>query len=164
MRSAILLLAVLAMGCNARAPEPPASAAAPAVADTNVVRRTGTVRVVGSAPVDVRVMLQDEERGVTLGGPLAEEIGRLSGAEVEVQGRLSNGVLEATGYQIRSVNGSPALMGTVERAAAGGLQLRTESGEVIRLSGAEPHLRAGQKVWVQGARTMQVQSYGVIRP
>ncbi|MGI9180876.1 MAG: hypothetical protein ACR2H9_10295 [Longimicrobiaceae bacterium] len=165
MRAALLVLAVLLVSCNSPAPDPPAAAASPASADTSVVRRTGTVRVVGSAPVNVEVTLQDESnRRVAVGGPLAEEIGRLSGAVVEVQGRLLDGRMQATGYQIRSVNGAPALTGTVERAEGGGLQLRTEAGEVIHLSGAQPHLRAGQKVWVQGTRTMQVQSYGVIRP
>lgn len=165
MRSALLLLTLAAMACASPAPEPPQAAAEPAAADTSLVRRVGTVRVVGSAPLNIQVMLQDQGgRGVAIHGPLAREIERLSGVEVEVQGRMHQGALEASGYQVRAVDGAPAVMGTVERATDGGLQLRTEQGQILKLSGADAHLRAGQKVWVQGTQTLQVQSYGVIRP
>ncbi len=164
MRFVLPLAAVLA-ACNSPQSEPPRSAAAPVATDTGVVQRVGVVRVVGSAPVDIRVTVQEQDgQRVAIHGPLAAEIGRLSGAEVEVEGRPHNGGLEATRYRVRAVHGAPVVTGTVERAPGGGLQLRTEQGEVVRLSGADEHLRVGQKVWVQGPSTIQVQTYGVIRP
>ena len=50
-------------------------------------RLVGTVRVVGSAPVNVKVVLRPSGGGdVELAGPLAEELRRLPGAEVAVSG------------------------------------------------------------------------------
>jgi hypothetical protein len=54
--------------------------------------------------------------------------------------------------------------GVVEQGPDGQLQLRTDDGRVVRLTGGAAHLRVGQKVWVQGPQTVQVQTFGVIRP
>jgi hypothetical protein len=75
------------------------------------------VRVVGSLPVDVRVVVAPATgRTVEVRGPLREEIRRLSGAEVAVYGPRENDIIEATDYQVRSVDGAPVIVGTVEAA------------------------------------------------
>jgi hypothetical protein len=160
MRIHPALVALLALGAcaSARGQGPGA--------DTMVVEQThvGTVRVVGAAPVDVQVVLETARSlNVRLQGPLRAEIGRLAGAELEVDGHASDGAFHATGYRVRSIDGRPVVLGMVEAAPGGGLQLRTEDGVLIGLSGAGG-LRIGQKIWVQGQATLQVQSYGVIRP
>jgi hypothetical protein len=129
----------------------------------------GRVGRAGSAPVDVRVRLQPAEGpSVWIDGPLRAEIGRLTGAQVEVRGRLAAGTLTADGYRIVSVDGRPVLMGTVEAAEGGGLRLRTEDGRTVRLGSPPAEIRAGHKVWVQGpgdpAVQVQVQTFGVIAP
>jgi hypothetical protein len=176
MRRELLLLSLLMAGCTPQngeranaAPTPqPAAEQARAAADTTAVR--GTVAVVGSAPVNVAVVVREANGGSTLvEGPLAPEIGRLSGAEVEVTGTrrpdpLHGQSVHATDYVVHAVDGRPVVSGVVERRPDGRLQLRADDGRTITLSGGEDHLRPGQKVWVQGPVTVQVQSYGVIRP
>lgn len=130
---------------------------------------TGRVGLAGSAPVDVRVRLQPAQGpSVWVDGPLRAEIGRLTGAQVEVRGRLDAGTFTAHAYRIVSVDGRPVVMGTVEAAAAGGLRLRTGDGRTVRLGSPPAEIRAGQKVWVQGpgdpAVQVQVQTFGVIAP
>ena len=153
---AVLLLAALA-GC------------APAAARGGEDVLTGRVRLAGSAPMDVRVALEPADGpGVWVEGPLRGEIGRLSGAEVEVRGRLDAGTLTAAAYRVVRVDGRPVLVGTVEAAPGGGLRLRTEEGRTVRLGSPPAELRPGQKVWVQGpgdpAVQVQVQTFGVIVP
>lgn len=145
------------------------AACAPAAARGGDDTVTGRVRLAGSAPMDVRVMVQPAEGpGVRIDGPLRGEIGRLSGAEVEVRGRLEAGTLAAAGYRIVAVDGRPVLAGTLEAAPDGGLRLRTEEGRTVRLGSPPAELRPGQKVWVQGpgdpADQVQVQTFGVIAP
>jgi hypothetical protein len=132
----------------------------------------GVVRVVGSAPVNVHVMVQPEGgRPVRVAGPLRAEIQRLAGARVAVRGRLepspdpmAETQVEATDYEILSVDGEPVIFGTVESRADGWTILRTRGGELVYLAGAAEALRPGQKVWVQGPSARIVQSYGVVTP
>ena len=154
-----LALAVLA-GCP-----PPA----PRVQEPE--RLAGTVAVVGSAPMNVRLSLRTRDgRGVFLEGPAAAELRALGGVEVEVEGRMAaggGGAFQARGYRILAVDGRPALVGVVEAAPGGGLQLRQQDGSAVRLGGGADRLRAGQKVWVQGVQgreQLQVQTFGVIVP
>jgi hypothetical protein len=164
---AILLLSLAMAGCTPQNGEPNSAPSPQAGADTAMIR--GTVAVVGSAPLNVAVLVRGANgESSRVEGPLAEEIQRLSGAEVEVWGvrqadPMYGSSLRATSYAVRTVGGSPVLTGTVERAGDGQLQLRLEDGRVMRLAGAT-QLRPGQKVWVQGPATVQVQSFGVIRP
>lgn len=131
-------------------------------------RLAGRVAVVGSAPVSVRVTLQTADgRTVYLDGAAAAELRALAGTEVEVEGRMEGGAFQASGYRLVSVDGRPAVVGTVEAAPEGGLRLRLEDGSAVRLGGGSERLRAGQKVWVQGpaqAQVQQVQTFGVIVP
>lgn len=155
-----LALAVLA-GC------PP-----PAPRAQEPERLAGRVAVVGSAPMNVRLSLRTADgRGVFVEGPAAAELRALGGVEVEVEGRMEGGVFQARGYRVVSVDGRPVLVGVVEAAPGGGLQLRLADGAAVRLAGGADRLRAGQKVWVQGpeqaqgsVRQVQVQTFGVIVP
>ncbi len=127
----------------------------------------GVPRVVGSAPMNVRLVLQEDGgRSTEISGPLEGELRRLDGARVQVSGRTVGHTFQASGYQIVSVDGRPVEMGTVERAPDGSVQLRRADGRIVRLTGAASQLRVGQKVWVQGPTTaaVQVQTYGVITP
>jgi hypothetical protein len=156
MRAGALVLAAcgLASACVPPSPGP-----------GGVVTLRGRPAVVGSAPMNVQVSLRAEDgRSITLTGTLAPELGRLSGAEVEVEGRLSDTVMEATGYRIVSVDGRPVVLGIVEPAPGGGLQLRLDDGGVVVLGEGAAPLRPGQKVWVQGVSRLHVQTYGVVVP
>lgn len=170
---AALAVAVIAAaaGCS---PQPePAAAPLPAPAEPTVtetaaasaVTTRGKVAVVGSAPVNIQVMLQREGEGaLRLTGPLAAELRRANGTVIEAHGELVGQQLEVAEYRVVSVDGQPAWMGTVERAPAGGLQLRTSDGSVVTLRGSTTQFQPGQKVWVQGPPTVEVQAYGVIGP
>ena len=129
-------------------------------------RLAGRLAVVGSAPMNVRLALHTADgRSVFVAGPAAGELRRLAGAEVEVEGRMARGgTFQASGYRVVSVDGRPALVGVVEAAPGGGLQLRLEDGSAVRLGGGADRLRPGQKVWVQGPNQVQVQTFGVIVP
>ncbi len=144
------------------------AACAPAMENTAAngqAELQGTVQVVGSEPVSSYPVLRAEDGTTyTLSGALDPELRRLSGVEIAVHGELQGSNLQATEYEIVSVDGQPVEMGVVERAPAGGLQLRQSDGTVVALSGAASNLRVGQKVWVQGPTTssVTVQTYGVI--
>lgn len=133
---------------------------------------TGTVRVVGSAPVNVQIVLQPAEGGsVRLTGPLSSELANLSGAQVTVFGDvrpapdpLVDRVLEATDYRIESVDGEPVLSGEIVSVTGQRATLRLADGEEVVLDVPAGEFRQGQKVWVKGPRRVAVQSYGVIRP
>lgn len=157
-----LLLALLALAsCTPARPAPPAEAPS-GRGDTTVV---GTVRVVGSAPVNVQVVVQDQAGHTTeLTGPLVGEVRRLAGAVVAVTGRAEGRRLEISRYEIRSVDGQPVVMGVVEKIQDGYAYLRTPDGKLVYLAGGIQQLRVGQKVWAQGPSTLHVQSYGVITP
>jgi hypothetical protein len=166
--SSLLVFSLLMVACAPQNGEPNSAPTPHAAADTAAV--SGTVSVVGSAPVNVAVLVRGPDgTSSRIEGPLAEEIQRLDGAEVEVTGTrqadpMYGSSLRATSYTVRSVDGAAVVVGTVEQGEGGALQLRTEDGRVVRLTGGASHLRPGQKVWVQGPATLQVQSFGVIRP
>ncbi len=164
-----LLLAAALASCTAPRPEPPDSSPVPAAGAAE--RIVGTVRVVGSAPVNVRVVLRPERGGdVQLAGPLRDELRQLAGAEVAVTGPaetapdpLADRQLRVDSYEILSVSGEPVVMGTVEGRSGEWLLLRTPHGELLYLGGATGDLAPGEKVWVQGPRSVIVQSHGVLR-
>jgi hypothetical protein len=170
MRRGILLLLMLAVAACAPQNGDANATPAPRPGEAESVRVRGTVAVVGSAPVNTAVVIRGangESRRVE--GPLAAEIGRLAGAEVEVVGTrqrdpMYGEAVLAASYQIRGVDGRSVITGVVERGADGQLHLRAEDGTLLRLAGGTAQLRPGQKVWVEGPATVQVQSFGVIRP
>jgi hypothetical protein len=133
---------------------------------------SGTVSIVGSAPMNVQVILRGEDgRAVRIVGPLEPEVRRLSGAEVAVFGQVSSNPdpivglqIQATDFEVLSVDGEPALMGEIVSMDGERAQMRMRDGETVTLTGAPREFRVGQKVWIQGPRSFAVQSYGVIRP
>ncbi|HEX8362880.1 MAG TPA: hypothetical protein VF613_22340 [Longimicrobium sp.] len=156
MRTLVLLALALA-ACTRPSSVPPAGA--------QEERVVGVPASVGSAPMNVRVLLTPERgEGLYVTGPLAGEIRSLSGARIEVRGRRgANRTLEATGYDVLTVNGRPATMGMVERGPDGGLQLRMRDGKTMRLQSPPSEFRPGMKVWVQGPGSITVQTYGIVR-
>jgi hypothetical protein len=151
---------VASAGCVAPAPAPPAAASSTQAGDS----LAGTLRIVGSAPVNVRVVIQSAAGSTNVVGPAAEELRRLAGAEVTLAGRSEGGAFVATGYRVRSIDGRPVTLGTVEGPEGPYLRLRTADGEIVYLVSAPDELRPGQKVWVQGPRGVIVQSFGTVRP
>lgn len=164
-----LLPFLLVAACTTPPAEAPDSMPRAASAGERV---TGTVRIVGSAPVNVRVVVQPAGgRAVGVTGPLREELERLDGAEVAVTGPrtsapdpLLDGSMEVSSYEVLSVGGEPVVVGVVEAVTPDGARLRTADGELVHLTGDPSVFAAGQKVWVQGPRAVVVQSYGTIRP
>lgn len=159
MRRASALACLALLGC-----------AAPQ-AGQKAAQAEGVVRVVGSAPVDVHVLIEPEEgEGVRVVGPLSDEIRRLAGAHVTIEGRMDESPshvasrqIEASSYEIVSVNGEPVVVGVVQGKTGGWTVLKTREGELVYLASAPDSIRTGQTVWVQGPRSLVVQSYGVLR-
>jgi hypothetical protein len=156
----LVVMAVLISACTRPSAVPQAVGS-----EAQEVRVVGVPASVGSAPVNVRTRLAVEGgESLYVTGPLASEVRALAGARVEVRGRRgADQTLEATDYDVLSVSGRPVTMGVVERAANGGLQLRTRDGGTVRLDGAPASFRPGMKVWVQGPGSITVQTYGVVR-
>jgi hypothetical protein len=161
---------VVAMAFGVAGCGPPAGEPADTMpADSGPVQ--GVVRVVGSEPVDVHVVVRRESGGdVRVVGPLRDEIRRLSGAVVRVSGDLeppdvpvAERQIRASEYEIVSVNGEPVVHGVVESRSGGWTILRTRSGERVYLASAPESFQVGQTVWVQGPRAAIVQAFGVVR-
>src|SRR5690606_17354611 len=114
-----------------------------------------TPEVVGSGPVDRHVVLLDSSgQAIRLQGNVVAELARLSGAQVDAWGHSDGGSFSVSRYDLVSVEGDPALVGRVERAASGAVILRTEDGRQLELTGAAASLSPGAKVWVQGPEAL----------
>jgi hypothetical protein len=125
----------------------------------------GIAAVTGSTPFTQVVVRPSPERAVRITGPLANEIGIASGADVWVRGRRVNErTIEATEYAVRSVDGIPALTG---RLAAEGdrLVLVTDDGRRHAIARPPEPLRGliGARVWITGNPPTAVATYGVLR-
>lgn len=166
LRYAALLLVPLA--CTPQT-ERPDSIPAPS---TGAAGTVGTIAIVGSAPVNVQVVLRSPNgESFRLVGALEPELQRLSGIQVAVEGQpeaspdpLVEQRIEVVDYEIISVDGEPVLTGEIIEIEGDRVLLRTRSGEEVYLTGAPAEFRVGQKVWVQGPSSVAVQSYGTIRP
>jgi hypothetical protein len=162
------VLVLLVTACTTQGTEMPDTVPAPDTGDSII----GTVRVVGSAPVNVQVVIEPASgQAIRVAGPLAGEIERLSGATIAVRGTIEpapdpmvSRQVQVRSYEIVSVNGEPAIMGTVEGHANDWTLLRTAAGELIYLAGPPERFRTGQKVWIQGPGARIVQTYGVLSP
>ncbi|MBW3629039.1 MAG: hypothetical protein KY464_07045 [Gemmatimonadetes bacterium] len=158
----LILLIVASAGCVAPSPAPtPSAAAAAATAGDSVA---GTLRVVGSAPVNVRLVIQGAGGSSNVGGALTGELRRLAGAEVTLLGRRQGADFVPTDYRVRAIDGRPVTLGTVEGRDGDYLRLRTMSGELVYLVASPGEIRSGQKIWVQGPQGVIVQSFGTVRP
>jgi hypothetical protein len=132
----------------------------------------GVVRIVGSAPVNVQVVVQPAAgTAVRVTGRSAAEIARLAGAEVLLRGTIEaspdplvDRQIVVSDYRIVSVNGQPVLAGVIIGLDGNTGLLRTDGGIDVTLMGVPPGFVVGQKVWVQGVHSLAIQSYGVIGP
>lgn len=165
-----LFLLAIVPGCTP--PGEPADSVPAPVQRSSESTLTGVVRIVGSSPVNVQlVLVTDDQQSVRLTGALAPELEQLAGAEVTVVGRVASSPdpivsrqVEVTGYRIVAIDGAPVISGEIVSIAGGSALLRTDSGEEVRLMNIPAGFAVGQKVWVQGPRGIVVQTYGTIRP
>ena len=141
---------------------PPRDSAAPAQMDT--VR--GIAAVVGAVPVTSVVVRPEIGPPVTLTGALATEVGRASGADVWVRGRrVGDRTIEVTRYAVRSVDGVPAVTGTLV-AEGERFLLATDDGRRHRIMQPPASLRehVGARIWISGNLGSSITAYGVLRP
>jgi hypothetical protein len=126
----------------------------------------GIVSVVGTS-FEKRVMIavSGAQRRVEIVGPQSRLVGHLAGAEVSVAGKLSGTRLEATGFLVRSVDGLPAIDGTL-KSEGGAMYIVTANGARTRFVATPPPFvgHEGARVWVTGDPARAVQSFGFIDP
>lgn len=127
-----------------------------------------------SSPVGTITMLSldDLPEALRLSGDSEEELRRLTGARVEVEGERiqaypADGV-RVERYEILEIDGERPHVGVVEVEDPDGIWLRVE-GERLRLRGAPSALaeREEAMIWVVGERRegeIRLASYGMIRP
>ncbi len=128
----------------------------------------GLVRRVGNEPFTRTIV--DGDGGVVIAGPYEPELQRLVGAGVRVTGRLltesefPGPTLEATSYEIASVDGERPLLGTLNRDEDGFyLEIRGRRlARLIAVSGALAESTGGL-IWVILDANDGVARYGVLR-
>lgn len=159
--AATTLAALAACGGN-RAPE----AGGPATAADTV---EGEVRQVGNAPFS-RTVVEDDSAAVTVTGPLADELTRLTGARVRavgapIEGEFPGPALEVAAYEVVSVDGDEPRVGILRHRAGEGYRLETGEGEAVALRSVPAGLgsAAGGKVWVVVDEGGGVLRYGILR-
>lgn len=126
------------------------------------IRRTGQIAVVGSIPTESLVLRTDGGQ-IALEGERTDELRQLTGAQVTVTGSGTAERIHVSGYEVLTVDGSPVISGDVEEARDGSLLLRTPAGQLYQLHDAPSSVRPGQTVWLQGPASLRIQRYGVIR-
>lgn len=147
----------------ARVPTPPKATAPAATAPTDSVR--GIVSVTGTS-FDRHVMIgAGGNRRVEITGSLVRLIGHVSGAEVSVSGTLHGQNFDASGFVVRSVDGQPAIDGTL-KTEGGALYIVTANGTRTRISAPPPPLQGqdGARVWITGDPAKGVSAFGFIDP
>jgi hypothetical protein len=136
----------------------------PASVQSDSIR--GKVSVVGTS-FDKRVMIAEtgSRRRIEVTGSLASLIGHLAGTEIAASGALSGTRLEARSFVVRSVDGQPAIDGTL-RTENGVLYIVTANGARTRIAAPPPPLtgRDGARVWITGDPAKGVSSFGFIDP
>ncbi|HVZ79060.1 MAG TPA: nuclear transport factor 2 family protein [Gemmatimonadaceae bacterium] len=171
IRGAPLFLVALVPACRtshaAPAPQPQASAAVqvPPVLSVQDTAR-GIVAVVGTER-DRRVVLRQgpTRPSITLAGPLATTIARAAGADVWVSGTRAGNTLTATAFLVRTVDGVPALDGTLV-SADGQVALVTADHVRHVITNAPAALRqlVGARAWVTGDLAHGGVTWGVLVP
>ncbi|HKI94453.1 MAG TPA: hypothetical protein VJ992_04120 [Gemmatimonadales bacterium] len=155
------------------APAAPAAGATPVISpvtqpgDTTV---EGTVRSVGSVPM-VRSVIETDAGRYVVTGPLAKEIGELSGAKVRITGHLGRAApppppmaIAVHAYTLLEVGGEQPHVGTLlSRDGAWWLA----GADTVKLTGvpADFPAKAGDKIYVVGdlaSGVLALRSYGVI--
>ncbi len=129
----------------------------------------GTVRLAGNAPF-TRALVEPEGGGArVVEGQYRDEIRRLAGAVVRLTGHFGGDgypgpTLEATSYEILSVDGDRPILGRLERDEAG-FRLVSPNGVVTPLAAVSDALaeHEGALVWVVLDARGGVAQYGVLR-
>lgn len=163
--SATLAATLVICGCAA---DPGVADGLARVGQIGPEHESGRIRLVGNRPFGRTVLERDDGEAVEITGDLAEEIGRLAGVDVMVtgsfeEGSRSEGRLVATSYEVVSVEGEQAIVGTLERDEDGFL-LATQAREV-RVVGVPENLadRLGTLMWVVLDENSGIARYGVLR-
>lgn len=163
--AAASLAAVLCLGCAADPSVGDGLARAGQVGPDHV---TGRARLVGSRPFAQPVLETGDGSTVVIEGELAVEIGRLAGLEIIATGSWTDGArpgrtLVATSYELISVEGEPAVVGTLGRDDDG-FFVSTLGGD-IRISVLPEALsnRMGARVWIVLDDLKGVAQYGILR-
>ena len=126
----------------------------------------GKVSVV-AVSLNKRVMIAESgsRRRVEVTGPLATLVGRVAGTEIAASGTLAGSRLEVSRFEVKSVDGEPAIDGTL-RTEGGLLYIVTSSGTRTRIAAPPPPLtgKDGSRVWITGDPSKGVSSFGFIDP
>lgn len=130
---------------------------------------TGVVVSEGMA-VSPRTLVRDDEGVATeLLGAFAGNVRRLTGATVRAcgPGRTPEGALEVTEVAVLSVDGMPAVLGTLRSVVSGWAIEPLAGGDLVLLSAVPARLHAaeGGVVWVAGPATdgaLAVRSFAVL--
>jgi hypothetical protein len=148
-------------------PTPPSTKTSPTT--TNPARPDsvrGIVSVVGTS-FDKRVMVAEQgtRRRVEIVGSQSSLIGHVAGTEVSVAGTLTGTQLDASRFVVRSVDGQPAVDGTL-KTENGSLFIVTSDGKRTRIVTPPPPLvgHDGARVWITGDPAKSVSSFGFIDP
>jgi hypothetical protein len=121
--------------------------------------------VVGSIPITQVVLRPSTGPSITLTGAMTDEIRAASGAEVWVRGRrVSERSFEVASYAVRSVDGVPAVTGTL-RAEGDRIVLVSDDDRRHRIANPPATLRelVGGRVWVSGDLSTGITAYGILR-
>jgi len=130
-------------------------------------RVEGRARRVGTRTL-ARTLIETTDGGsIVVTGAYAAEIGRLAGAEVRVTGSAGGTeaapAIEATSYEILSVDGDPVTIGTLRSDGSGHyLESRGQTVRVGAVSGDLARLE-GSLVWVVLDENGGVSRYGILR-
>jgi hypothetical protein len=142
----------------------PKTASVPSGAQVDSVR--GVVSVVGTS-FDKHVMIApgSGSKRVEVLGALSALIGHVAGTEVSVTGAMSGTQINASRFIVRSVEGQPAIDGTL-RTEGGNLFIVTAEGTRTKITAPPPPLvgHDGARVWVTGDLAKGVSSFGFIDP
>jgi hypothetical protein len=102
---------------------------------------------------------------MTITGPLATTVGRAAGADVTVYGTSTGTSLEAARFVVRTVDGQPAIDGTL-KTEGNALYIVTENGTRTRIVSPPAPLvgRDGARVWITGDPSRGVAAFGFLDP
>jgi hypothetical protein len=144
----------------------PTGTSGPGSSQSRIDSVRGIVSVVGTS-FDKRVMIAERgtSRRLEIVGTQASLIGHVAGAEVSAEGMLTGTQLNASRFLVRSVDGQPAIDGTL-RTEGGSLFIVTVDGVRTRINAPPPPLvgHDGARVWITGDPAKSVSSFGFIDP
>lgn len=139
---------------------PPPPAPAPVTASVR-----GIVSVVGTSR-DKRVIVTPAAGArMMVTGPLAPLIGHLAGADLWVEGASSGTSLDAARFLVKTVDGQPAIDGTLKTEGSA-IYIVTTDGTRTRIVAPPPSFvgHDGARVWITGDPSRGVASFGSIDP